>query len=415
MTHSEALEALRYSYQLPSNETGRLLQSEVSAGERTLAAIGSAVFELEKALQSGLLVDSLELVVDKPGLISSTVSVLIERLVTYVLMRKIEVKAQGNGDLRQTSISSIERVPQADAVCLYSGGVDSTAGILWAARSRIPTIGLFCAHQNQSRAIHIVREISNSILQRKGLEVLEFPVAGIRKGSYAELRGFLYMCVGAAIAARLGATRLLVTECGPTMYQMRFSPIDLITMTTHPFVVSRAQDIINAVLDNRVKIETPFENLTKAEVMVECPDPSVFPLTHSCVSQRLKTQDGTCYGCVVRRLAAQAAGVPDCTYERNPLVDEQANSSNVTALLEFSSNLLLDYSKLTLYQRDFIAEHGKRDLFERFALDNFTGIYAQLQNQEKPAASVAEMYATVARSIGEDVFEARMRTLRRQK
>jgi hypothetical protein len=123
-----------------------------------------------------------------------------------------------------------------------------------------------------------------------------------------------------------------------------------------------------------VKIRTPFEDRTKAEVMALCRAPAAIAQTHSCISQRLPRQDGTCHGCSLRRLAALAAGVTDTNYARDPVCDASAHAGNLLAMLDFSKAVLLSRRSIPNYQRDLIDEFRKWDLFKRFALDNFAAL-----------------------------------------
>ena len=97
-------------------------------------------------------------------------------------------------------------------------------------------------------------------------------------------------------------------------------------MTTHPKVVQLAGQAINLLLGRKITIKTPFENLTKAEVVAISPMKPAIKLTHSCITHRFGNHDGTCYGCVLRRLATTAADVPDVKYLKNPIARENTHS-----------------------------------------------------------------------------------------
>ena len=56
-------------------------------------------------------------------------------------------------------------------------------------------------------------------------------------------------------------------------------------MTTHPKVVQLAGQAINLLLGRKITIKTPFENLTKAEVVAISPMKPAIKLTHSCITQ----------------------------------------------------------------------------------------------------------------------------------
>jgi queuosine biosynthesis protein QueC len=197
------------------------------------------------------------------------------------------------------------------------------------------------------------------------------------------------------------------------MYQPRFSPLDSITMTTHPFVVAKAAQIGSLLLNRELRIMTPFEDLTKAEVIAISPEKDGLRYTHSCISSRFGTHDGTCYGCVIRRLATTAVGVKDVTYSRNPISDSNAHAGNLYSLLGFCHDILTDFRRMKEYERGIIDVYGKRDLFRRFALDNFAAIHRLLSDNKRVVRPVRDLYNSVSREIGAAIFDHRLRELAR--
>jgi len=211
----------------------------------------------------------------------------------------------------------------------------------------------------------------------------------------------------------LQAGRLIVTECGPTMYQPRFSPLDSITMTTHPVVVRFSKQVIETVLGREIDILLPFEDLTKAEVMAVSPEKEGLRATHSCISQRFGKHDGTCYGCVIRRLAAVASGVDDVTYDRNPIEDEDARAGNLFSLLTYCYDILTNYHGMESYEIEAVQAYGKHDLFRRFALDNFAAIHRLISGGYRVQSSIQRMYEGLIAEIGTGVLETRIAELAR--
>jgi Queuosine biosynthesis protein QueC len=198
----------------------------------------------------------------------------------------------------------------------------------------------------------------------------------------------------------LRASSLIVTECGPTMYQPKFGPLDRVTLTTHPYVVAISRRVIEMLLGRKIKILTPFENLTKAEVMALLRGADEFTMTHSCISQRFGGHDGTCYGCIVRRLAALAADVTDVEYRKDPLLDEQASRDNLLGLLRFSLDYLADWRNMEEYEVGEIDLYHKTDLFRRFALDNFAAIHPLVVARAPVAGDVRRIYGYALEALG---------------
>jgi hypothetical protein len=241
------------------------------------------------------------------------------------------------------------------------------------------------------------------------LKKLEVPALGV--GGFAHLRGFLYMATAAAWTVVRNARSFIISEVGPTMYQPRLAPLDEVTLTTHPYVLEAVKEITELVLGTSVEMKLPYENDTKAEVMARCRAPELLPLTHSCITQRFGAHDGTCYGCVIRRLSALAAGVPDARYRANPLVSESANADNLLPLLDFASEVLLNIEGLEWFRRENIDLFGKEDLFHRFSLDMYAGVHRLRRDGVKLRPAVTSYYKHVVSVLGEQVLENRMSAL----
>ncbi len=134
--------------------------------------------------------------------------------------------------------------------------------------------------------------------------------------------------------------------------------------------------------------------------------------THSCVTQRFGNHDGTCYGCVLRRLATIATGREDVHYLKNPIADPSAHAGNLLSLLTFCEDILTRYDEMEEYEIGIVNHYGKKDLFVRFALDNFSAIHRLMTERKAVQRPVRQSYDTVLRAIGANVLEARLATLR---
>jgi 7-cyano-7-deazaguanine synthase in queuosine biosynthesis len=397
----------------PPPPSDKVLEEYGSIGLYGLNAliVGSAIFETEQKLRT----DEIRKVIiplyysNKVSYDLTTLAKFIHELLIFTIVEDIEIEFKP----LKTQLSFENTGPERSVsnVCLFSGGTDSYAGVLLAREKFDDLKAVFCAHTDQSRIIHIVEKLRREILLQKGIELVKVGVPKMEARGYAQLRGFLYLLAGAVVAHKTGAERLFVTEVGPTMYQPRFSPLDSITMTTHPFVVRTAAKVASLLLNRELTVITPFENLTKAEVVALCPNKKGLKNTHSCISQRFGTHDGTCYGCVIRRLATTAAGVGDVKYNRNPISDPNANAGNLYSLLTFCYEVLTSFDEMEEYERGMIDSYRKRDLFSRFALDNFTAIHRLLAENRRVVRPVRDMYQGLARKLGNGIFENRLAEL----
>jgi hypothetical protein len=182
---------------------------------------------------------------------------------------------------------------------------------------------------------------------------------------------------------------IVVSEFGPTMYQPHFTVLDDISLTTHPQVIKSAKKICEEVLETKVKIIKPNENLTKAEVVAASPEKAFLKYTCSCRTMRFCNRDrkncGCCYGCVIRKVAMLVAGVNDfpCHEETSFLCSSGTeNSDNILHLVNFSLNFLDGREQMPRYVIETIKQYHKEAAFERFALDTFSALWI-LKKQDK--------------------------------
>jgi 7-cyano-7-deazaguanine synthase in queuosine biosynthesis len=375
--------------------------------------VAEAVFEIEKALKQGP-VGQAVIPVFEPislGYDLAKMGDILHELLVYVLVEDIDIKLKATR-MPEGNESEASALDPCANVCLFSGGVDSYSGVLLAKQVLGDLEATFCAHSDQSKIIHLVRNLTRTRLARVNIPLHKVKVSSIQARGYAQLRGFLYTVSSAAWMQMLNANTLVVTECGPTMYQPRFAPFDIVTMTTHPIVLEYARQTIGILLQREVSISTPFEDLTKAEVMAICPDKEGLKKTHSCISQRFGTHDGTCYGCVIRRLAAIASGTRDVRYDKNIITDERASSGNLFSLLTYCLKILTNYSDMQDFETETVEEFGKHDLFRRFALDNFAAIHRIVLEGHRVRRSIRTIYDELRGAIGSADLDDRLAALR---
>ena len=338
--------------------------------ERDILRIAYSLFDAEKRLKKSGSVSGITILLSIPTFNRIDVGKLkgiLEELFLLILLEDVNIDIKAIDDIGERIWKEL-KFPEKEAIILFSAGVDSYSGIKIAEKKYKDLLGLFVAHNDQARIIRIVEEIKPLIATE--IRTLYAPSMG--SSGYSQLRGFLYILSAGVYANLCKADKILVTECGPTMYQPLFSPYDSITYTTHPYVLKAAKDVLDLLLVNKPKIIIPFEDLTKAEV-VSNSEMKDFSATHSCISQRFGDHDGTCFGCVIKRLACTMSGVKDVTY-RNDMFEENVNQDNLLNVLAFSADLLKAYDSMPAFETEKIAEFQKHDLFQRYALDNLAGL-----------------------------------------
>jgi hypothetical protein len=400
----------------PSPATDKILKEFGSSTDMSglnALIIGSAIFETEQVLRSRRISKVIIPLYqsNKVQYDLTAIRKLIHELLIFTVVEDVEIEFRFLKTQLSFEYANSER--SVSSVCLFSGGTDSYSGVLLSREVLGDLEGVFCAHADQARIIHIVEDLRREILGRKGISLLKVGVPSMEARGYAQLRGFLYLLAGAAVAHKLKSEQIVVTECGPTMYQPAFSPLDSITMTTHPFVVRTAAQVSSLLLGRELKVIIPFENLTKAEVIAISPEKQGLKYTHSCITQRFGTHDGTCYGCVIRRLATIAADVEDVKYNKNPVGDSKAHAGNLYSLLHFCYEVLTDFNEMEEYERGIIDTYRKRDLFRRFALDNFAAIHRLLVENKRVVRPIREIYKSLAEKIGTAILDERLAQLAR--
>ena len=411
-------------YSISNNPSVRFLRYKPYFLERDAYKIASIIFNAESALRLGHDFNILEIPICRETFIRIPVieiEAVLTNLLNYVTYRNINVKVIDSGPTLNARDKK-KAFKGCQRVCLFSGGVDSSTGLALSLKKYGTSISaVFACHSDQGKIRNVVKEIFEVLNQHYEHPFDIIHVPRMYSQGYSQLRGFLYVVCAGIFAKLRRAKTILVTECGSTMYQIRFSPFDSITMTTHPFVMSAAKKFIELLFKQSFEIIIPFENLTKAEISVLNPYPEMLPLTHSCIGSRwivsgkqgYRSNCGTCYGCVIRRLGLITAGVKDTRYEKDPLYDPNSNLDNLQNLLAFSAEVIIDYHRIDDFTIENIEEFKKRGLFTRFALDNICALHYCLKSGYSLTSEILHHYHDVLSIKGNNTLDARIRDVRK--
>lgn len=229
-------------------------------------------------------------------------------------------------------------VPPPDSrVCLYSGGLDSAAGLgvqIGSDPGR-PVLPVTIWHQPGQRKLvlnqhgYFVSErkatitplVVKAVLQRKSIH------PALREESTQRSRAFLFLAGGAAAAAMVGGSRVEIYESGigainlPLMAGMVGSRT---TRSVHPEFLARMAHLVGLVLDRPIGFVLPFAANTKGQMIGKLAGlglGGVIPMTASCIHYPLcepgHKQCGVCPACLFRRQSILAAGLsePPGTYK----------------------------------------------------------------------------------------------------
>ncbi|MBU4348073.1 7-cyano-7-deazaguanine synthase [Patescibacteria group bacterium] len=260
---------------------------------------------------------------------------------------------------------------KSSVICLFSGGIDSTTGILLSKNIFPDVVGAFIAHQDMTRTTELIKKINKNILSKKEIMLKKYLAPAMGLG-YSQTRGFLYLLYGGISAHLHSANKIIISECGATMYQPKFSPLDTITYTTHPTVLQTAKKIIEIILKKNIQVITPFENLTKTEVMQITPQEDLFSNTHSCITSRWGKNCGKCYACLTRMIGSVNINGELDYFKEN--IFEMPNNENLSAFLRFCYDYILNQDEVDYWSLRTIKYYHKEDLFKRVCFDAFLAL-----------------------------------------
>lgn len=210
------------------------------------------------------------------------------------------------------------------SVALFSGGLDSLAGVLDRLRSTTEDIYLI-SHQSGQPSTkrtqgRLVEALKKSYPSRIHHYAFECGLTHVRAGEETQrTRAFLFGVIAFALAHHLSQAQFFVYENGVTSLNL-LRRQDLInaraSRTTHPKTLSLISLFLSEVRGETVKVLNPFWQRTKADVFELLEQAGGRDLIGSAVScsktfQRLEsaTHCGCCFQCIDRRLAAYASGL----------------------------------------------------------------------------------------------------------
>lgn len=232
-------------------------------------------------------------------------------------------------------------------VCLFSGGIDSVSGAVWALDNGLTPVLISHYAINQLTNIQkpLISQLERIYKGKLGrshkLHHISFLLAKSKKkkGRYLlgsqpdsimaqHLRSFLFLSVAAAIALESGIGKIYVFENGPVAMNPLFSEARVNTRTVHPHFLANFRSLIKAVFGVELHIENPFAYMTKGEVtsiLARTDLRELLAHTSSCwnwfrvnliahnkgIKGFKGHHDGDCFPCVHRRTSTHRANLWD--------------------------------------------------------------------------------------------------------
>lgn len=227
------------------------------------------------------------------------------------------------------------RLHDRDAVCLFSGGLDSFLGALAALNGGARPL---LVSQGSPKEIGPQQRLAAAL----GLEAHRFEgrVAERWRQPYegsTRARSILFFAYGALAATGCGIREVLVPEnaliaINPPFTDRRMGSLS--TRTTHPHFMSRLNEVWAAV-GIHAELRNPFFATTKGEMLTHGHHPQLADLaaeTYSCgKGKRANGQCGRCVPCLIRRASFHAAGMHDGTRYLNDLRASSRNDDVLAA------------------------------------------------------------------------------------
>lgn len=235
-------------------------------------------------------------------------------------------------------------------IALYSGGLDSAAGLACELlRGQRDFLLLTASHQTfvRRRAIDQVNALKHFIPNARSLSHASFIVN--LEGSYRlrkqettqRARGFLFCASAAVLAAATGTNEVHIYENGHGAINLPLSTGGLSngfsTRGAHPTFLRMMGALASDALSSQLRFVLPFQPLTKASMVAELaktPDLAKWAQAscscmHSSWRERGIAHCGECPACIERHQAFVAAGVVDMTpYSRRKIWEAPDPLSN---------------------------------------------------------------------------------------
>lgn len=212
-------------------------------------------------------------------------------------------------------------IPHGAAPVLFSGGLDSTAGLAaWLTRADAVAVSVDTNNWMQHVQQAVLREL-NAVSEHRCVP-LRYRVSMRGQKHAAEStqrsRGLLFLAVGIATAWTLGHDRLQVFENGIGAINLPYTLSQFgsqAARAVHPKTLRMTQELASAISDCPFRIDAPGMTLTKAQLirMASAAADGALAGSVSCdtgFSARVREHApcGACTSCLLRRQALHAAG-----------------------------------------------------------------------------------------------------------
>jgi 7-cyano-7-deazaguanine synthase in queuosine biosynthesis len=209
-------------------------------------------------------------------------------------------------------------------IVLFSGGLDSLSVLIEARNrgERPMAVGHWSAPPVNALQQRLIAELTQSPTSLRTIPLVGAWIHGAEreaKERTRRARGFLFACLGGAVAGELGIQRVYFGDNGPISLNL---PINdqltgaRVSRSTHPVFLDVINQFMALIYDDAPVFSNPLAMYTRVDCLRSIADAGyagLIPLTSSCAHWgRLPAatpQCGVCSQCIDRRFATIAAGL----------------------------------------------------------------------------------------------------------
>lgn len=255
------------------------------------------------------------------------------------------------------------------SIALFSGGLDSLAGALEILSTTDYNLILVSHHSNNFAVTQIQKNIYNLLSNDFPNRIQRFPFTCSLSGERAveetqRSRIFLYTSIAFSLMTLAKEKTINVFENGMT--SMNFPKRqDMMnarsSRTTHPQTIALLEVFFNTISSEKIKVEQPFFEITKAEVVEKIQKYGKLNYLNSTItctktfniSKKTSPAShcGICSQCIDRRFATLTAGVEDydAIYDTDILQDSIEDNEGYTHLCDYIT-MAKNFSEMTAMQ-----------------------------------------------------------------
>jgi hypothetical protein len=215
-------------------------------------------------------------------------------------------------------------VIEPDVVMLFSGGLDSTAGLVEQLLGKGSRVA-FVTHRSAKLLAGRQGELVDRIRQWSPRRSLFHVPIWVTKGEQEPIefsqrtRSLLFAVLGTFVAQMFGRQEILFFENGITSFNLPIAEHVLGTRasrTTHPLVFRSLERVFSTLLETPIQISNPYLWKTKKDIvgiLTQLAGAKLIAETVSCANVRqlpmTNKQCGVCVQCIERRFAIMACGL----------------------------------------------------------------------------------------------------------